>query len=278
MMIKLRIITSILLIQLISLTDVRAQNTNDKYPHLKYDYLTEEHYHGNFMHKIGLPGVWGIGFNPTYKIDHLIYASAEVGYGWVISTHEEDFDKKFRGWYSISAGYPILEFITSKTGKWVIDRTYEGDMMYDKYYKINVPTHNSIILLAGYSSEPTTAKIYPEGSGPVVPYSFQAPVYEIGVKLLRQSKTKVRVNEFSGQTQRKFEMYVGIVIPAKNEIITPNSYGNLSKFTRPGYELSFSIPYRLNGWATFDIGVKSLGYTNKDDIAQFFVGNTFYIK
>ena len=273
-----RFILAFLLIQLSLIGVVNAQNTDKNYRYLEKDYLKEEKYHSNFIHKLALPGVWGLGFNPTFKIDHLLFASAEAGYGWVISAHEKDFDKKFRGWYSISIGYPILNIITSKKGKWVIDRSYEGDMMYDKYYKINVPTHNSIILLAGYSSEPSTAKIYPDGSGPVVSYSFQAPVYEIGIKLLRQSKTKVRVKEYSGQTQRRFEMYMGIVIPAKNEITTPDGYKNLPKFTKPGYELSFSIPYRLNGWATFDIGVKSLGYTGKDDIAQFFVGNTFYIK
>lgn len=254
----------------------KAQKT--EYQYLEKDYLTEEPYHSRFIHKLAFPGVWGLGINPEYKIDHLIYATAEVGYGWVIGAHEQDFDKKFRGWFSISVGYPILEFVTSKKGKWVIDRSYQGDMMYDKYYKTNVPTHNSLILLAGYGSEAATTKIHPEGSGPVVSYSFQAPVYEVGVKYIRHSKTRLRVNEYSGQTQRRFEMYMGIVIPAKNEITTPNGYRNLPKFTKLGYELSFSIPYRLNGWATMDIGIKSLGYTGKDDIAQFFVGNTFYIR
>ncbi len=267
-----------LLVSSILITTVHAQKNYDSYPNLEKYYMAVERYHANFIHKLALPGVWGLGFNPEYKIKNLVYATAEAGYGWVISSHEQDFDKKFRGWYSVNIGYPLLDFISSKKGKWVIDRRYEGNMMYDKYYKISVPTHNSLIVVAGYASEPTTTKIHPVNSGPVVQYSFQAPVFEFGVKFIRQSKTRVKVNDYSGPTQRRFVIYAGVIIPAKDEIITPESYRNLPKFTRPGYELSFSIPFRLNGWATFDIGIKSIGYSNEDDIAQLYFGNTFYIK
>jgi hypothetical protein len=214
-----------------------------------------------------MPGVWGLGVNMQYMFKHLVYAEIDAGYGWVIGDHsnEPDTYKKWRGWFSAKVGYPVLSFTGSKTGKWVVENT--GSKEY--FYHIDVPTHFSLIALAGYTSEPMNLKVSAQNY-----HSFQAPVFTLGVKWLSFLRAKVRANEHSGSVLRKFEAYFGLVIPVKDEILGPEGVVMFQKSEGIGYELMLSIPYRLNGWATFDIGMRSSGY---DDKGQIFIGNTFYL-
>ena len=231
-----------------------------KYKHVTADYADGEGFTYFLKHRITMPGVWGLGGNAQYMLKHLIYAEVDAGYGWVIGDHstEPDSFKKFRGWVEVKAGYPILNFTGKKTGKWVASQSSSNDY----YYNIDVPAYFSLIALAGFTSEPTT--------------TYQAPVFTVGLKWISYLDASVKVREKTGFVQRKFELYVGITIPAKNEILHPDNTIIASKSENLKFSPEFfiSIPYRLNGWATFDIGVKSLGY---NDESRFYIGNTFYL-
>lgn len=244
----------------------------NQYPNVTSDIANDQNLIYFIKHRITIPGVWGLGINTQYTIKHIVYASIEGGYGWVIGKHVPDFDKKFRGWFDIKIGYPILSFSSKTNGRWVTSQSNT----HDYYYSIYVPVHTSLIALAGYTSEPTSLKIYPDGSGGglVQPYSFQAPVYTFGVKWLSYLRANVKVNSSTGSVQRLFEFYAGVIIPAKNEIITHDNYKSIPKTSKIGYDIHLTIPYRLNSIGTFDIGIKSLGY---NDNARLYIGNTFYL-
>lgn len=245
-----------------------------QYPNVTSDLAEGQNLIYFLKHRITLPGVWGLGINAQYTINHLAYASVDGGYGWVIGKHVPDFDKKFRGWIDVKVGYPILSFTSKTNGKWVVSQS----STHDYYYTIDVPVHASLIALVGFTSEPTSIKIYPDGTGngggPVQPYSFQAPVYTVGLKWRSYLKANVKANSNTGMVSKLFEFYAGLVIPSKSEINTPVNYRNLPKTNKMGYDLHLTLPYRLNGFATFDIGIKSLGY---NDNARFYLGNTFYL-
>lgn len=260
-----------LLLILVNFQTVFSQSTSDeKYPNVTLNILENQKLSYFVKHKFTIPGVWGLGFNAQYMLDNIIYVEAEAGYGWIIGDHSEvpDTFKKFRGWFEVRAGYPVISFTGSKKGKWVVSQSGGKD----NFYEVNVPARNSLIAMAGFSSEPISLK---GGAGS----SIQAPVYKLGVKWMSFLKARVSVsdhrgNNHSGSVQRKFEVYAGLVFPAKSEIVSTENIVVAQKSDVLGLEFMFSIPYRLNGWATFDIGMRSLGY---NDIGQFYVGNTFYL-
>jgi hypothetical protein len=238
------------------------------YPYLETDYAEDQNFNYFINHKITMPGVWGLGGEAQYMLKHLVYAEAKAGYGWVIgdnSTASDSF-KKFRGWYSIKAGYPILNFTAKKRGKWVVGQS----STHDYYYKIDVPAYFSLIALAGFTSEPTSMK-----ANAVERYSFQAPVYTVGLKWMSYLNAQVKAKDEIGFVERRFEFYAGMIIPAKDEILSPENVGIATKTDRLGFEFLLSFPYRLNGWATFEIGMRSLGY---NDEGQIYIGNTFYLR
>jgi hypothetical protein len=251
---------------LISQMCMSQKSLDNNYDNVISDLTDGQNFTYFLKHKISMPGVWGLGGNVQYMMKHIVYAEVEAGYGWVIgdnSNAPESF-KKFRGWLNIKAGYPIFSFTKKKSGKWVTGQSNT----HDYYFRIDVPAHYSLIALAGFTSEPTSLK-----ANAVERYSFQAPVYTLGLKWLSYLKARVNVEENTGSVQRKFEFYAGIIIPSKNEILSPEGVAMVQKTEKLGYEFIFSFPYRLNGWATFDLGLRSLGY---NDNGQIYIGNTFY--
>lgn len=238
------------------------------YPNVTADLATKQNLGLYLKHRITFPGVWGAGGETQYMFKQLVYAEAQAGYGWVIGNYSNapDYFKKFLGWFSVKTGYPFLNFTSKKYGKWVVKQTSTDDY----FYQVEVPAHVSLIALAGISYEPMVKKY-----NAVDYYSFLAPVYTFGVKFRSYASAKLHVKNETGSIKSKVELYVGIVIPIKNEIIPPNNLGTIPKSNKMGYELFFSFPFRLNSVGTFDVGIKSLGYDNK---AQFYLGNTFYLK
>jgi hypothetical protein len=252
-----------------------------KYPHVTADLAEDDPLFIGLRHVLALPGVWGLGAYGSYNLPFNLHVSADAGYGWVISEHKEEHDKKFRGWIDIRAGYSVFNFTSRKTGKWVTSEHTVGNVKTTNFYRIKVPNHHKIIVEAGYSSVPTTIKLGQTESLYSAYNSFQAPVYSLGIKWSAYSKSSVKVRDSSsgevntGSTQRLFEFEAGIVIPSKDQIEAPASgWKTVAKSEVRGYYFVFRFPNKLNTIGTFDIGIRSLGY---DDSAQFYLGNTFYL-
>ncbi len=266
-----------LLFALIALSAQPCQSQD--YPNLVKDYAEFQKFNFFGKHQLVFSGVWGLGVEANFLLKHIVYAEAKAGYGWVIGNHSNapDSFKKWRGWINAKAGYPILNIRGTKKGRWVVGRS---DTRYDKtqgeyyeeyYYNIKVPAYYSLIVLAGYASEPTVSKV-----SAVESYSYQAPVYTAGLKWRCYLNAQVKAKDRTGSVERRFEFYAGLVIPVKDKIIAGDNVVIAQKSKGVGYELYFSFPWwkRLNYMGTFDVGIRSLGY---NDEAQLYLGNTFYI-
>lgn len=157
-----------------------------------------------------------------------------------------------------------------------------GDIIDQEYYRIKVPSHHYFIVHGGFSLNPAPIKIYPgpgAGTGAVNYFTFLFPTYSTGItwKVIAYSDVQVVDSEsgakISGTVNRQFEMSFGLIIPAKDQLSLPDpNWKPVSKTDKVGAYYKFQFPYALNGAATFDIGISSLGY---HDAAQLYLGNTF---
>lgn len=233
-----------------------------------------------------IPSVWGVSGAAEYLKMKMPYGAVEAGYGIALSNVNKDISKPTRMWLHMRAGYPLLHFKTKKTGKWVVsqERVSSGRVSgtLSKYFKVAVPNHHILIAEVGYTRIPFTTNGKKMDTG----YTGQtlvvvAPVYTVGIKHKAYSSARLRMTDrdtkmtYGGVTKRISEFYFGLVIPASNNVQgAPANFDELPK-NKLGFDTYFKIPAFLNGLATFDLGLRSMGYGN---IGQLYIGNTFYIR
>lgn len=234
-----------------------------------------------------IPGAWGVSATGEFLKQDMLYVSAEAGYGMGLTTNKK-YTKPARMWFSIDAGYPLFHFKKAKKGKWVVHQETvatgrKTSALVSEYFKVTVPNHHFIILQAGYARVPYSHNSNSLDNGTAgVSMLVVAPVYRVGIKHKAISSTLIRLREsgsgavYSGRTLRVSEMYFGIVVPARDQVVGgPANFNELKKTAKYGVEMQFKIPMFMNGLASLDLGIRSIGYDNK---GQLYIGNTFNIR
>ncbi len=232
-----------------------------------------------------IPGAWGASVSGEFLKRDMVYASMEAGYGWSLSA-DKNYTKTSGMWFNIQAGYPIFYFKRPKKGKWVVHqesvyaRNRSGTR--SEYFRVAVPNHRFVILEAGYFRNLYSHQSNSLDNGTAgVSMMVVAPAFRVGIKHKAYSSAHIRVKDrdsgtvYSGTTRRISEFYLGFVFPAASHVGgAPENFNELPK-DKPGVEIGFKIPAFLNGFATFDVGIRSVGYGG---VAQLYIGNTIHLK
>ena len=274
------------LLAILTLSTLQAQVKIGKhdFPHVTKNEVGDYNLFGGVRHVISFPGVWGLGIQGEFLEPNLVYASAEAGYGWVIGKHDNDFDKKWRPWIDLQAGYPALSWTSKKNGKWVTSEYGIGNGMKRKeFYNIAVPVERTLIPFVSYKSIPFNARIYAD-DGPSTHTSVNAAVFSFGIKLLSRLRSDVRViDSGTGKEERGSLLSRAEILIAMSKSIgdvpnLPEGYGGLQQYDKMGLELMFKIPFGISNVSTFDFGLRGLHLSSKDggQAGQLYIGNTFF--
>lgn len=271
---------------------VAQEYPNTKYPHVTRDLVDDSPLWLYANHKITIAGSWGLGLSAQYNKVNQPHVHVEAGYGFMLAniTNSEKFkSKSLRPWVDIFAGYPIFSFKRGVKARYSTAIT--GDREY--FYRIKTPTTSMIIPQVGFRLTPYPLKLYPVDGNGVVGHSAMLPTFNVGMKLLSISASSISIKDSetsqvtTGTTTRMSELYIGLVLPIKKELSSPSPdyFGVLANGM--GYEIMFKIPYRHNSLGTFEIGLRSTGYSGRGKsanvtqptqrYAQFVIGNSFYL-
>jgi len=270
---------------------VAQEYPNNKFPHVTRDLIDDSPLWLYANHKVTIAGSWGLGLSAQYNKVNQPHVHVEGGYGFMLSgiTKSDKFkSKSLRPWIDVFAGYPVFSFKRGVKARYSTAIT--GDREY--FYRIKTPTTSMVIPQVGFRLTPYPLNLYPIDGNGIVKHSAMLPTFNFGIKLLSISASTISIRDketgkrTTGTTTRMSELYIGMVLPIKQELSAPDENYNGVLANGAGYEIMFKIPYRHNSIGTFEIGLRSTGYsgsgfgvnkTPTQRMAQIVIGNSFYL-
>lgn len=284
--------TLLILIAVVFASSLMAQDyPNSNYPFITEDLVSDYPFWFYADQKFTIAGAWGVGLVAQLNQVHLPHVHVEAGYAFMLApiTNSETFDgKSFRPWADIYAGYPVLTFKRGVRARYTT--TISSDKEY--FYRIKAPVTTMIIPQVGFRLNPYPFSLRNTETNNIVNQSVLLPTLSFGVKVLSLSAAMVSIrdketgNTTTGATTRMSELYIGMIIPLKEELEAPDPGFNGVLATGPGFEVMLKIPFRHNSLGTFNIGLRSTGYslegfgsrrTPTAPAGQIVIGNSFYL-
>ena len=136
----------------------------------------------SLQHVMHFPGHWGLGVDAIFRVPHLLHVTFDLSYGLRLPPTSDDSIGLGSWSASLYAGFPLIEWVSSKGGNWAISQSRSGDTVTTKYFPVVVPAHDALVVEAGIMVLPYLTEISDPGDYIDDDYAFQLWTMAAGLR------------------------------------------------------------------------------------------------